>query len=129
MQGVHAVIGAACGQALHVCIALHSRQGIRPLAHPVSHLTTLQVKHDDLREGAARLVEQLEGCAAFIADQAPGHRDSVQASAKSLVDEAILLEESLKVGGEWEGGGGGRVRMGVIGGQIVRQGVHTCSRQ
>lgn len=59
----------------------------------------LQVRHDDLRESVSKLGEQLEGCAAFLQQETPGHAESVRASAKALRDEAILLEENLKVGG------------------------------
>jgi hypothetical protein len=44
------------------------------------------------------MVEQLEACSEFIREQAPTHVDSLGASVKSVGDEAILLEESLKVG-------------------------------
>lgn len=67
------------------------------------HPLLLQVKHDDLRESVAKLVEQLEGCTAYAEEQRPAHLDSLRATAKGVLDEAILLEESLKVG--WQRAG------------------------
>lgn len=65
--------------------------------------TAVAVKRDDLREAAAALPGELEEAAAWELAQRGEHAGAVADQAGTLVEEAVMLEAELQVGGWAQG--------------------------
>ena len=69
--------------------------------------TAEAVRLDDLHEGVGRLAAELAACQAFIAQERPKQVAGLEGAVAELREEAILLEETLRVRWWGRGGGGG----------------------